>query len=424
MLNRRGLLTVCAATALSVWAVTYILRAQGQTDTVSGFDLHLRWVEQQYVLRARDPFRVVGAWRRENPGRDPTNLAWNQRDRHEWHVERPALFRSQAAANDVEPDLGPPAPGYPPWAYFTGLLLVSAPWPAAYWWYLLVSVASALTLSLWIWKDAANLPGTFRLLLIGAVLAAASLRTTLRFGQYGLIVSASLAAALLAMRDKRSIWAGILFAIAMTKPTMAAPFLLIPLVRRDWKAIVVATGYLIGGSLFVWAYTGTDPVSMLKSMVAATNDVWLVTGANPIRWLRDAGMNVQMAVKLCAVIGIGAALVLMHRFRDAPLDVLFAIAAVVSRFWTYHKSYDDVILIFVLVPVARAAFERHRAALWLVLMLLGVSLWVPSRLEKTNVVFHAFQCATWIGSLVVLLWSARERASEVPVVSRPQGAIA
>jgi hypothetical protein len=207
MLNRRGLLTVCAATALSVWAVTYILRAQGQTDTVSGFDLHLRWVEQQYVLRARDPFRVVGAWRRENPGRDPTNLAWNQRDRHEWHVERPALFRSQAAANDVEPDLGPPAPGYPPWAYFTGLLLVSAPWPAAYWWYLLVSVASALTLSLWIWKDAANLPGTFRLLLIGAVLAAASLRTTLRFGQYGLIVSASLAAALLAMRDKRSIWA-------------------------------------------------------------------------------------------------------------------------------------------------------------------------------------------------------------------------
>jgi hypothetical protein len=163
---------------------------------------------------------------------------------------------------------------------------------------------------------------------------------------------------------------------------------------------------------------------MLKSMVAATNDVWLVTGANPIRWLRDAGMNVQMAVKLCAAIGIAAALGLMHRFRAASLDVLFAIAAVVSRFWTYHKSYDDLILIFVMVPVARAAFERHRAGLWLVLLLLGVSLWVPSRLEKTNVLFHAFQCVTWIGSLVVLLWSARERAREFPIVSRPQGAVA
>ena len=289
---------------------------------------------------------------------------------------------------------------------------------------MLLNAGALFVLWRWIWKDAANLPALLRLLLVGAVLAAASLRTTLRFGQYGIIVTAALAAALLSFRQKRSIWAGIWFAVAMTKPTIAGPFLLVGLVRRDWKALAAAATYLVLGSLFVWAYTGTDPVTMLKSMVAATNDVWLVTGANPIRWLHDLGMNVQTAVKLCAAIGMAAALALMYGFRDAPLGVLFAIAAVASRFWTYHKSYDDFIMIFVLIAVATAAYERSAPGLWLTFGLLGLSLWVPSRLEKTNAVFHAFQCATWFGSLAVLLWSARERAAGTLVVGKPQRALA
>ncbi len=43
-----------------------------------------------------------------------------------------------------------------------------------------------------------------------------------------------------------------------------------------------------------------------------------------------------------------AALALLHRFRDAAPSVQAAIACVAGRLWTYHRRYDDVMLIFLL----------------------------------------------------------------------------
>ena len=35
----------------------------------------------------------------------------------------------------------------------------------------------------------------------------------------------------------------------------------------------------------------------------------------------------------------------IYRHRDADLWVLLGVAAIVACFWTYHRSYDDVLLL-------------------------------------------------------------------------------
>ncbi len=422
--NSQKFLVLCAAAALIIWAAVYALRGQRQTDTVGGFDMHLRWVEEQYILRGRDPYRVEERWQREHPGKNPLNVGWEIRDQHEWHLGQPVLFRPDRIRDEVDPDLGPPGLGYPPWAYFTGVLFLWPPWDWVGFWYALVNVGAILVVCFWIWDAARDLPSSSRFLMIAAVLIVASLRTTLRFGQYGAIVVASLGAAQMAMERKRPVLAGILFAIAMTKPTIAAPFLIVPLVMKKWTTVAAAAGYLAVASVLVWAYVGTDPLTMLKSMLAASSGAWSITGPNPVRWLKDLGVETQLALRICAVTGIAVGTALLVRFRQCPVDVLFAIAALASRFWTYHKTYDDVVLIFLLVPIAHRALARFEPGWCLLAAVLGLSLWTPSGLEKVGVPFHVFQCVTWISSLALLLWSAGGTIGTPALVERPNEALA
>jgi hypothetical protein len=395
-------LKVCALAGLSVLAGFYVIRAGAQLVTFNGYDLHLRWVEEQYVLRGRDPFQVVKRYHQENQGRGIPDLR-----SHEWHLGAPVLFRPDRIRDEVEPDLEAPFwPNYPPWAYFTGLLFVFPPWPITPWWFLLVNLASLIFLSRWIWRELRDQPTENRLIVIVAAWAFGSVASTLRLGQYGLVVVAAIAAAHWAMQQRRSVLAGIFFAIAMTKPTIAAPFLLIPLVLCDWKTIAVTAAYLVVASVAVWAYVGTDPISMLIHMLGMPPNPYGAGGVNVIRWLTDWGIDTRAALLLCALAGIAAAVTLMVQFRRSSLAVLFAIAAFVSRFWTHHDLYDDLILLFLVVPLAQATLDRTRGA-WILLALLGVSMLMPSSVGNTDARIHIFQALIWAVALVTLLQVTR-----------------
>ena len=65
----------------------------------------------------------------------------------------------------------------------------------------------------------------------------------------------------------------------------------------------------------------------------------------------------------------------LHR-RD-PL-ALFGVLAVVSRLFTYHRAYDDVLIVFLLIAFGARAFGIGNTTWWKAgWVVCGLTLWLP-----------------------------------------------
>jgi hypothetical protein len=103
----------------------------------------------------------------------------------------------------------------------------------------------------------------------------------------------------------------------------------------------------------------------------------------------------------------------VHRHRQGDLWLLLGVTAIVARFWTYHRWYDDLLLIFPMVTLFRITKQsrcdvRHRwiaAALffwmWTFLLAPGVLYTFPN---PTPLV--AIQVTSWLTTLLFLAWVA------------------
>jgi hypothetical protein len=128
----------------------------------------------------------------------------------------------------------------------------------------------------------------------------------------------------------------------------------------------------------------------------------------------DLGLSSGVAFVLSAAVGGAVAIIAGWKFRTSSLDILFAIAAVVSRYWTHHDLYDDLVLMFLLIPVARVVLDRNSAWWWGLFALFGISLWIPSRYANTMAPLHAFHGIVCLAAFAALLMS--ERSSREPAV--------
>jgi hypothetical protein len=117
------------------------------------------------------------------------------------------------------------------------------------------------------------------------------------------------------------------------------------------------------------------------------------------------GATSPAAVSLMPLLVAVPGVALMTLTRHS-LPLAFAIAAVWGRLWTYHKSYDDVMLAFLLVPLGVLALRepRSRSAL-AAFAVMGVLAWLPGRALALPVVQLA-QLAVWPAALFVLLRAA------------------
>src|SRR5258708_3325591 len=78
------------------------------SDRRDAVDLKLRWTEERYFLRGKNPFDV---WSSHSPRAAQNGISFG----------RPA---------EVERDIGGPDPAHPPWGYVTGLFYLWPSWPA------------------------------------------------------------------------------------------------------------------------------------------------------------------------------------------------------------------------------------------------------------------------------------------------------
>lgn len=298
----------------------------------------------------------------------------------------------------------------PPWAYQFGQLLVWPPWPAVRAYFAVLNVLAMAFLLVWIYQQAHDVVIEGRLLLMAAVFAFGGLCTATEVGQISLLVTALLAGALWCDRTGHHYWCGVLVALAMIKPTIAAPFALALLVAGRYRAAGAAAAYGAIATAITWAVTRTSPLTMLEQL--ASHSAGYITDGTfgPVdlaAWLGATPAAMVWMPLLLAVPG----LVLMAVVRPS-LPLCFAVATVWARLWTYHKSYDDVMLIFVMVPLGVLAFGRARStAAAIAFVAMGMLAWIPGRILALTEV-QVLQLAVWPLSLLVLVQVERAATRE------------
>ncbi len=386
-LQRRAALGVTLI--LSLVAAAYAARGfhaltlAGNPNTFSGggCDMQMRWSVMHYILRGKNPREIYDRCRAaERAHSNPS------------HCE------------GVEPDLGPPAyQDYPPWAYFTAIALMwPSGWQAARAWYAGVNVLAIAVMGTFAYRVGRCGGKETACLFAAATLAMGSICGTLVVGQFGPIVAAALIAALWLDEGGHPVLAGIAVGVGLFKPTLSVPFLIPFLVKRRWTVLAAAGIYIALGSCFVWWRSGVNPLVMLHNMQEAPIRDWKFTGSHDLLSLMGLmGWDKRIAINMTAVTVMALAFGLLVYWRNASMLYLFAIAAMAARLWTYHRYYDDTILVFLLAAVGEAAIRGRSRVGTVTFAVLGASLWLPQRIVSDEI---GLGVAIWLP--MILVWLA------------------
>ncbi len=367
-----------------LWVVTAALLVLAAAYLGRGFsmlllharpsDLTQRWAEVRWVLAGRDPYR--------------------------------GLARSVP---------------YPPFAYVGLLPLVWPPWPAVRVYFAAANAVALAGMAAWA-ASAGRGSRVGPVLLAGSALAMAGICTTLGIGQLGVIVTGLLVAAYVAAGRGRHGWAGLLFGLALLKPTISGLFILPFLCKGRWRTFVVATAYVLSATAVVLARVRLSPVGFLHSWRQMADGGELAQGTGGlIDLLTAAGLGVKTAMVLVGVAATAATAAACVALRRRPMAVLFAVAAVGDRLWSYHTHYDNEMLLFLLVPLGAAALRTGDWRLWAAFAAVGVTLWIPARANDLPGV-PLSQVAVWVTAAAVLATSsAAVTALAVPAAADEPG---
>lgn len=221
----------------------------------------------------------------------------------------------------------------------------------------------------------------------------------------------------------------LLLQVALVKPTVALPFACIALLVRPRlrPMLLTVVGYVL--LTLIAARFQPEPLgSLVRQWLALSGavqgggygDVQSALGA--LGWHR-AGSVVPAVILL-------AFAALVSRWRRADIWVLIGLAALVARLWTYHRNYDDALIILPLLSLFRIAADEtmdevvgRRA---LVLFGIGtVAMLAPARLEWSppplNWLYVGGHAAVWLVLLYFLGDVARRMSAprEAPLPASP-----
>jgi hypothetical protein len=219
---------------------------------------------------------------------------------------------------------------------------------------------------------------------------------------------------------RRESMAAILMLLALVKPTMAAPFfwIMIFVARSLRPAALVMLGY---AALTWFALTFKDVgfVTVLQGWLRRSAAAAALEGqgnvANVNIWLESLGARTwTVPASLAILLAFG---VWVHRHRRADVWLLLGVAGYVSRLWTYHRWYEDLLLLPSIIALFRCAKRPTSeandgvvAGLLLVATMLamiapgGLFLFPP----PWNTAYVATQLVVWGAGFAFLIGRTRE----------------
>jgi hypothetical protein len=347
-----------------------LLTGAGETVPV---DFRLRWIESRLLLEGKD------------------SHTWGHPD-----TEFPDRLRWQR-------ELGG---GYPPWA--TGLGLLLAPpvhWSLARAWFAILNLLALVTVCLWAYSIGIANSRRFALFLVAASLACASSALCISYGQYAVLILATILIASVALERKHRLPAGVALGLSLIKPQLAALVVIIAIVRRHYAAVAIAALVVAIGSALMWVFTGIDPYTALRDSQSDARKFAFMS-INPLTdWLLP-GLGFQQTTLLLgfSFLAVGTLIAFLSP-KTVTTSALFAVALVICMFWSYRRGYDCPLLIMPMVLLFEAASKRQNVLYWTVAFAFGISLWLPIRNEQWSwTVVQMGHMIVWsLGAIVILL---------------------
>ena len=209
-----------------------------------------------------------------------------------------------------------------------------------------------------------------------------------------------------------------LMVIALAKPSIAAPFFWIALFApgrlRPAALTLVFYGLLTVGSAH-FQKPGLFEL-MGQWLKFAPMEVAEQGYADLHKWMTLLGLKAYALHVSLAVLTAAGIWVYQHRRADLWLQL--AVVAMVARLWTYHRQYDNMLLLppmLVFFRVAREDAEvERRTAAGLLLALLLVALMFPARMlewwpQPWPFLFSLVHTALFLAALVFLLREGQRR---------------
>jgi hypothetical protein len=188
---------------------------------------------------------------------------------------------------------------------------------------------------------------------------------TIGNGQITIHVMSLMAAALVCLRPEgwraaRALLGALLFVGALVKPVLSAPFFWIVLFVPGtvWPAALVLIGYA-AVTFFSASFQSDGIVSLFSGWLTRGAAMGAGAGESNLHiWMSQLGFEHGMLPASLVVLGILG--VWVRRHRQGDLWILMGVSAIATRFWAYHRWYDDLLLLFPLVALFRIAKTSRR----------------------------------------------------------------
>ena len=213
--------------------------------------------------------------------------------------------------------------------------------------------------------------------------------------------------------------ASALILATLVKPTISVPFLWLVLFVPSFPGPIslVALGYCLL-TLFAVSFQDSTLTVLLHDWNARSSSVAVAGGqgnvANLHVWLGSLGLKewiLPTSLALLLALGLWS-----YRHRHVDIWILMGVTAYVARFWTYHRWYDDALILLPIVTLFRIAKRgpSDHAEDVIAGVLLGATLLLmlaPGGLfllpPPWNTVYLVGQVMVWIVTLVFLLGQAQ-----------------
>jgi hypothetical protein len=161
----------------------------------------------------------------------------------------------------------------------------------------------------------------------------------------------------------RDLVAAALFVAVLVKPTVTAPFfwLLLFLPGRLRPALMTAAGYATLTLLAAWFRNGDAWVLMHQWITRGAAEASAAGYGNLQLALSSIGLSDWIMPASLVVLAAAGAWIYRHRHIDPWL--LLGVTGVVARIWSYHRVYDDVLIVLPAIALYRVARDAASSSM-------------------------------------------------------------
>ncbi|MEW6145798.1 MAG: hypothetical protein AB1598_12355 [Thermodesulfobacteriota bacterium] len=192
-----------------------------------------------------------------------------------------------------------------------------------------------------------------------------------------------------------------------------APFFLIILIsQRAFRVIISVAAAYIFLTFLALSFRDMD-IIQYSSRWVEVNSIIITRGgyANIHHFLGPFGMKYLLLPS--SLILMAASGIWVYKYRKTDIWIQLGVIAIIARLWTYHRLYDDLLILIPIVAVFRllrsgGLSENQRRAAVLILILSCLGLLSPAFFLQLQpplgTLFRTGQAVIWLSMLAFLLY--------------------